>query len=72
VPEFLEYAGRFATQARDAGQYVNGTVGQLIDATIYRSGGDYLLVQGNTIMSYVPRAEAGRGIVAEWFRLGGK
>ncbi len=72
--EFLAYANRLAEQARASGDYVTGTVGRgsqaLQDATIYRRGAEYLVVQGGRIMSYVPQAGPG-GVVAEFQRLGG-
>lgn len=73
--EFLRYAGKLGAEARAAGQSVTGTVGKgaqaLQNATIYRRGTEYLVVQGNTIMSYVSQATSG-GIVDEFIRLGGK
>jgi RHS repeat-associated protein len=72
--EFLKYAADLASEARAAGSMVSGQVGSgsgaLGYATIYRRGGEFLVVQGGRIMSYVNKSEAG-GIVAEYARLGG-
>jgi len=73
--QFLQYAGQLAAEARAAGQVVTGTVGSsaaaIQNATVYRRGTEYLVVQGDTIMSYVSKASRSDGIVTEFIRLGG-
>ena len=75
MKEFFAYANSFAASAQNNGTVVTGTVGTgpnaLHNATIYRNGNSYLMVQDNKIMSYVPNAEPGR-IVDEYRKLGGK
>lgn len=73
--EFLKHASDLATEAKKAGTFVTGEVGQgagaLGKATIYRQGNEFLVEQGGNIMSYVPNPGKG-GIVDEYVRLGGK
>ena len=68
--DFLQDATNLANRAQAAGTSVTGTVGQLTNATIYREGSTYMVVQGGRIMSYVPNASAG-GIVDVYTALGG-
>lgn len=73
--EFLEYATRLSQQAQRAGTVATGRVGSsanaLENATIYRVGKEYLVVQGNKIMSYVANADPG-GVAEEYKKLGGQ
>ena len=70
--QFLSYTNQLAASATSAGTFVTGTVGSLENATIFRRGAEYLLIEGTTIMSYVAEAEGGRGIVLVYRALGGK
>jgi hypothetical protein len=73
--DFMASMNGLAASATEAGTAVTGQVGQvgtgLADATIFRSGMDFLVVQGNRIMSYVPNANSAVGIVKEYLKLGG-
>ena len=70
---FMGYAQDLANQATQAGTRATGTVGVLANATIYRLGNNYLVTDAQSmIRSYVQDAEAGRGIVGVYQRLGGQ
>lgn len=73
---FMQHANELAARAREAGNAVTGTVGTgvqaLQNATIFREGSTFMVVDSaNVIRSYVPNATPG-GIVAEFVRLGGR
>lgn len=71
--EFMEFANAFVDQARNAGQVATGAVGEIAEATIYRVGNNYLVVDAaNKMRSFVANAEANRGIVNVYESLGGK
>ena len=72
VNEFLDYATDLANRALMAGTYVTGKVGELDNARIFRDGTTYLVEHGGKVMSYVPNAEEGKGIVEVYKNLGGK
>jgi hypothetical protein len=70
---FLEYAHRFAVAATRRGTVVTGQVGELAQATVYRIGQRYMVVDAsNVIRSYVHVADRSDGIVAVYLLLGGK
>jgi hypothetical protein len=70
--EFMQHANRLVGEAQRAGQVVSGEV-QGTQVTIYRLGETFMKVDQATgvILSYVPRAEGGWGIVRAYQRLGG-
>ncbi len=75
MDEFLEHAGRLAAEARAAGNEAIGYTSRYgadpeAVTSIFRRGGEYLVVQGNRILSYVSQTYPG-GIVDEYRRLGG-
>jgi hypothetical protein len=71
--EFMQFANNMASGARAAGQFVVGKVGPMENATIYRSGNNYLVVDAtNKMTSFVANARAGEGIVKVYEQLGGK
>ena len=52
---------------------MQGAVGAIKDATIYRIGDNYLVVDAaNKMRSFVAKAKAGEGIVKVYEALGGK
>jgi hypothetical protein len=58
--------------AAAAGQSASGFYIQA-DATIYRSGGDYLTVaKDGTVLSYVKNATPGEGVALRYTQLGGQ
>lgn len=60
---FMKHAQSFATQAQRAGNAVTGTVGSLQNASVYRVGNNYMVVDaGGVIRSYVQNARPGEGI----------
>jgi RHS repeat-associated protein len=71
---FMKHANSLATESRDLGQAVSGTV-QGVQVTIYRLGQTYMKVDATgKILSYVPDriAQPGWGIVQAYSTLGGK
>jgi RHS repeat-associated protein len=70
---FMEFAEEFVTTARSAGQVAAGQVGSLVDATVYRVGNSYLVVDSsNVLRSFVADATRPDGIVAVYHALGGR
>lgn len=70
--EFLDYATNLANRALKAGTFVTGKVGELENARVFREGSTFLVEQSGKVMSYVPNAENGKGIVEVYKNLGGK
>jgi RHS repeat-associated protein len=70
---FLSYAREFVANAVRQGTY---TVANWIGgngATIYRNGNDYMVVaRDGKILSYVPNATPGTGVVSTYLQMGGK
>jgi len=63
----LEHAQELIGEAETAGTYVETNYG-----TVYRVGQTYLVVKDAVLTSFVPNAEAGRGIVTSYISHGGK
>jgi Tfp pilus assembly protein PilP len=63
----LEHAQELIGEAEAAGTYVETNYG-----TVYRVGQTYLVVKDAVLTSFVPNAEAGRGIVTSYIAHGGK
>jgi len=71
--EFLSQARDFVVTAARQGTHVFANWIGGNGATIYRVGNDYLVVaRDGRILSYVPNAAAGQGIVMTYTQLGGK
>jgi hypothetical protein len=68
----MEHAEALAAAARSTGHVVTGQVGAIENATIYRVGQSYMVVDAtNVIRSYVHLADRTTGIVAVYKALGG-
>jgi len=63
----LEHAQELIGEAEAAGTFVETNYG-----TVYRVGQTYLVVKDAVLTSFVPNAEAGRGIVTSYISHGGK
>lgn len=73
--EFLEHVNHLAVRAREAGNFVTGTVGRgpqaIPNATIFREGSTFVVVdEAGVVRSFVSNASSG-GVVDEFLRLGG-
>jgi RHS repeat-associated protein len=69
---FMAHAHSIANQAQAAGQVVNGQVGSLANASVYRLGSSYMVVDADRVIrSYVHVAGPG-GIVDVYRNLGGR
>lgn len=64
---FLEHAKELISEAQEAGTFVETNYG-----IVYRVGQTYLVVKDAVLTSFVPNAEAGRGIVTSYIAHGGK
>jgi len=71
----LKHVNDLSARAREAGNFVTGTVGRgpqaIPKATIFREGSTFVVVdEAGVVRSFVPNASPG-GIVDEFLRLGG-
>jgi RHS repeat-associated protein len=64
---FREYAQSLIDEATENGTAVVTDIG-----VVYRVGNTFLVVANRVLLSFVPNAEAGRGIVVKYFSNGGR
>jgi hypothetical protein len=69
---FNDFAQKMAQKAAADGTYVTGTVGHLPNATIYRDGIVYLVVDEGGVMRSFTYADQPGGIIKVYTELGGK
>jgi RHS repeat-associated protein len=70
---FMKHAQSMAEDAAKAGTFVTGQVGELAQATIYRMGHSYMVVDGfGVIRSYIHTVTRQDGIITVYRALGGQ